>query len=419
MQLMFSAYEIMVAARYLRARRTDGFISVIAWFSLIGIALGVATLIIVMSVMNGFRQELLQRVLGINGHITVQSTSATGGIMQYEDIMLRIRKDSEVTQAFPLVEGQVMAVGNGQTRGAILQGMRQQDIKAYHIIANNIVLGSLKKFEERRNVVLGERLAHALGVTVGDDVSFVSAKGRSTVVGSIPRSSSFRVIALFNIGMFEYDSSIALASLSQAQSYFLLPGQVSKIKIFIGNPDLAEKHSGTIRSLLDGEANAFSWQQAHSHFFSALKVERNVMFLILTLIILVAAFNIISSLIMLVNDKGKSIAIMRTIGATRGMITRIFLLTGSAVGALGTFLGVVLGLTFSINIDLIRSWIEQLSGTELWSPEIRFLSQLPAIVDPSEVVSIVLMSLSLSLLATLYPAWRAARLDPVDALRYE
>ena len=416
---MFSTYEIMVAARYLRARRTDGFISVIAWFSLIGIALGVATLIIVMSVMNGFRQELLQRVLGINGHITVQSTSAAGGIMQYEDIVLRIRKNSEVTQAFPLVEGQVMAVGNGQTRGAILQGMRQQDIEAYHIIANNVVLGSLKDFEERRNVVLGERLAHALGVTIGDDVSFVSAIGRSTVVGSIPRSSSFRVIALFNIGMFEYDSSIALTSLSLAQSYFLLPGQVSKIKIFIGNPDLAEKHSGTIRSLLDGEASAFSWQQAHSHFFSALKVERNVMFLILTLIILVAAFNIISSLIMLVNDKGKSIAIMRTIGATRGMITRIFLLTGSAVGALGTFLGVVLGLTFSINIDLIRSWIEQLSGTELWSPEIRFLSQLPAIVDPSEVVSIVLMSLSLSLLATLYPAWRAARLDPVDALRYE
>ena len=419
MRLIFSTYELMVAGRYLRSRRTEGFISVIAWFSLIGIALGVATLIIVMSVMNGFRQELLQRVLGINGHITVQSTSATTGITPYEDIMLRLRKNSEVNQVFPLVEGQVMAVANGRTRAAIFQGMRQLDLESYHIIANNIILGSLKDFEERGNVVLGERLAHALGVTIGDDISFVSAKGRSTVVGSIPRSSSFRVIALFNIGMFEYDSSIALVSLSQAQSYFLLPGQVTKIKIFIADPDLAEKLNGSIRQVLDSRANAFSWQQSHSQFFSALKVERNVMFLILTLIILVAAFNIVSSLIMLVNDKGKSIAIMRTIGATRGMITRIFLLTGSAVGVLGTFVGVVLGLTFSMNIDLIRRWIEKLSGTELWSPEIRFLSQLPAIVDPSEVISIVLMSLGLSLLATLYPSWRAARLEPVDALRYE
>ena len=419
MRLMFSTYEIMVAARYLRARRTDGFISVIAWFSLIGIALGVATLIIVMSVMNGFRQELLQRVLGINGHITVQSPSATGGIMQYEDIMLRIRKNSEVTQAFPLVEGQVMAVGNGQTRGAILQGMRQQDIEAYHIIANNVVLGSLKNFKERRNVVLGERLAHALGVTIGDDVSFVSAIGRSTVVGSIPRSSSFRVIALFNIGMFEYDSSIALTSLSLAQSYFLLPGQVSKIKIFIGNPDVAEKHSGTIRSLLDGEASAFSWQQAHSHFFSALKVERNVMFIILTLIIVVAAFNIISGLTILVKNKTKDIALLRTIGVSRKSIVKIFFLTGFAIGFFATLTGVVLGVLFSFYVEEIRELLTYLFNIQLFPEEIYFLSKMPSEIKIESILVISGFALIITIFASLFPSLAAAKLDPIKALKYE
>ncbi len=416
---MFSAFEVMVAGRYLRARRREGFISVIAWFSLIGIALGVATLIIVLSVMNGFRQELLDRILGMNGHITVESNRNHHAISEYDQIVVQLKQVDGVVQVVPIIEGQVMATANGRAQGTIVRGIGKQELNAYQIVADNIVSGNLDAFQEGGGVVLGERLAQALGVKVGDSVTLISPRGRSTVIGAVPRSSAYPVIALFNIGMYQYDSSIAFMPITQAQLYFMLPDKVSKLKIFVDNPDHATEISTVLKDLIQDQMGVFTWKQSHAHFFNALQVERNVMFLILTLIILVAAFNIVSSLIMLVNDKSKSIAIMRTIGATRGMIMRIFFLTGSAVGVIGTIAGVALGLGFAKNIDAIRQGLEQLSGTELWSPEIRFLSQLPAIVDAGEVTTVILMSLGLSLLATLYPSWRAARLDPVDALRYE
>ena len=418
---MFSIYEIMIAGRYLRSRRTEGFISVIAWFSLIGISLGVATLIIVMSVMNGFRQELLDRVLGMGGHVTVSSATQVEGFATFDNIIGQLKelKHRDIIDIFPVLDGQVMAVSGQHSRGIMLLGMRERDLANYNLIASNLVAGSLDSFEEDATVVLGDRLARALGIGIGDHVTLLSARGPATVLGTVPRSATFRVVALFNIGMFEYDVNIAFTRLEQAQLFFLTQQQVNKIKIFLENPDDTSKFIDSVKTILPPHISIFSWRDTHSHFFSALKVERNVMFLILTMIILVAAFNIISSLIMLVNDKGKSIAIMRTIGATRGMIMRIFLLTGSAIGIVGTLIGVAVGLAFSIHIDLIRKWLEQFSGTELWSPEIRFLSQLPAIVDPTEVIMIVLMSLILSLLATLYPSWKASKVDPVDALRYE
>ena len=409
----------MVACRYLRARRREGFISVIAWFSLIGIGLGVATLIIVLSVMNGFRQELFDRILGMNGHITVQSHRNQDGISEYEQIMSQLTQVHGVVQVVPIIEGQVMATANGQAQGAIVRGISQQELNEYQIVADNIVSGNLDAFQGDGGVVLGERLAQALNVKIGDNVTLISPRGRSTVMGTVPRTRAYPVIALFNIGMYEYDSSIAFMPITQAQLYFMLPDKVSKLKIFIDNPDQVASIGTVLMDLIKDQARIFTWKQSHSHFFNALQAERNVMFLILTLIILVAAFNIVSSLIMLVNDKGKSIAIMRTIGATRGMIMRIFFLTGSAVGVIGTIGGVALGLGFAKNIDAIRRGLEQLSGTELWSPEIRFLSQLPAIVDAGEVTTVIIMSLALSFLATLYPSWRAARLDPVDVLRYE
>mgnify|MGYP001967733078 CR=1 FL=1 len=419
MTLKFATFEIMVAGRYLRARRREGFISVIAWFSLIGIALGVATLIIVLSVMNGFRQELLDRILGMNGHITVQSTENREGISKYLEIVSQFEQAHGVKRVIPIIEGQVMATANGKARGAIVRGISKKELSNYQIISDNIVSGALDRFQDEAGMVLGERLAQALQVNVGDSVTLLSPKGRSTALGTVPRSRAYPILALFNVGMFEYDSSIAFMSIDQAQLYFMLPGKVSKLKIFVDDPDEVTRVKQDLRGLIQDQIGVVTWKQSHSHFFNALQVERNVMFLILTLIILVAAFNIISSLIMLVTDKTKSIAIMRTIGATRGTIMRIFFLTGSAVGVIGTLMGVALGLGFAKNIDAIRRALERLSGTELWSPEIRFLSELPAIVDMGEVTTVIVMSLGLTLVATIYPSWRAARVDPVEALRYE
>ena len=409
----------MVAWRYLRARRREGFISVIAWFSLIGIALGVATLIIVLSVMNGFRQELLDRILGMNGHITVQSTVALEGISEYGEIVPKFEKAEGVKRVIPLIEGQVMATANGKARGTIIRGVSKKELSSYRIVAENIVSGTLDHFQNEAGIILGERLAQALQVNVGDSVTLLSPRGRNTVLGTVPRSRAYPIVALFNVGMFEYDSSIAFMPIDQAQLFFMLPDRVSKLKIFVDDPDEVTAVKQILRGPIQGQIGIITWKESHSHFFYALQVERNVMFLILTLIILVAAFNIISSLIMLVNDKSKSIAIMRTIGATRSSIMRIFLLTGSAVGVIGTLAGVSLGLGFAMNIDAIRRALERLSGTELWSPEIRFLSELPAIVDMGEVTTVIVMSLGLTLIATIYPSWRAARIDPVEALRYE
>ncbi len=406
----------MVAMRYLRARRQEGFISVIAWFSLIGIALGVATLIIVMSVMNGFRQELLTRILGLNGHLSIygQNYELTG----YDPLAEKARKIADVVAVTPIVEGQVMATARGVAKGAVVRGIRHRDLVRRALVAENIHSGSLAEFKDDR-VLIGNRLASRLGLVVGDQITLISPKGNVTAFGTVPRMRAYRLAGTFEVGMHEYDSSFIFMPLKTAQVYFRLPGAVTNLEIFIDDPDHARQVGRKIMAATGGKGRIHDWQQANSSFFNAIQVERNVMFLILTLIIVVAAFNIISSMIMLVKDKGKDIAILRTMGATQGMIMRIFFLSGASVGIIGTIAGFGLGLAFTDNIETIRQWIQTLTGSELFAAEIYFLSQLPAVVDPKEVMVVVLMGLGLSFLATLYPSWRAARLDPAEALRYE
>ena len=413
---MFGSLEWSIAARYLRSRRREGFISIIAWFSLIGIALGVATLIIVMSVMNGFRTELLDRVLGLNGHMVAHGLDRR--LTRFDPLAEALRTIDGVSQAAPLIEGQVMATANQQASGALVRGMWAKDLRARAIIADNLQSGSLDNFKGRNNVVVGHRLAVKLGLRAGDSITLVSPQGTATAFGTVPRMKSYRIAATFLVGMYEYDSTFIYMPLPAAQVFFRLKDAVNGVEMFLDDPDDVHRLRGAVRAL-PGVARVVDWQQVNSHFFQALQVERNVMFLILTLIILIAAFNIVSSLIMLVNDKGKAIAILRTMGASRGMIMRIFLISGTSIGVIGTLTGFAIGVAFCANIDSIRGWLEGLTGTELWSPEIRFLSRIPAEVNNAEVVSVVLMALALSFLATLYPAWRATRIDPVEALRYE
>ena len=414
--MIFSRFERTVAFRYLRPRG-QGFISVIAWFSLLGIALGVATLIIVMSVMNGFRAELLGRVLGVNGHLTVMSMEG-GPIQDYVGLAERLRAIKGVASATPLVEGQVLVTANNAATGALVRGMRPDDFRNRSVIASKITAGTLTDFEGD-SVIIGDRLAKRLAVKAGGVVTLVSPQGNATAFGTAPRLKSYRIAAIFNVGMYEYDSAFVYMPLEAAQLFFRVPEAATAVEVMVEN---AERVSEVRRPMLAVTGTAyriFDWRQANASFFNALQVERNVMFLILTLIILVAAFNIISSLIMLVKEKGRAIAILRTMGATRGMIMRIFFLTGASVGVAGTFGGLLLGLVFCDNIESIRRALEALTQRQLFAPEIYFLSQLPAKVDPTEVVAVVLMALGLSLCATIYPSWSAARLDPVEALRNE
>ena len=414
---MFSFFEWMMALRYLRARRQEGFISVIAWFSLLGIALGVATLIIVMAVMNGFRQELLTRILGINGHLSVYGQ--TSQIRNFDPIAERIAKVDGVRAVIPLIEGQVMVTARGVAQGAAVRGILAEDLKRRKIISDNIKSGSLDAFHGQSSIVTGQRLAGKMGVSIGDKITLISPKGNATAFGTVPRMRAYTVAATFQVGMYEYDSSLIFMPLPAAQVFFKHPNAISNLEVFVDDPDDAVAIGREVSKALKGRARIHDWQRVNASFFNAIQVERNVMFLILTLIILVAAFNIISSLIMLVKDKGRDIAILRTMGAPRGTIMRIFFIAGASVGTLGTLAGFGLGLAFTKNIESIRQWIQGLTGTDLFAAEIYFLSQLPAVVDPGEVVAVVLMGLGLSFLATLYPAWRAAKIDPAEALRYE
>jgi lipoprotein-releasing system permease protein len=416
---MFSPFERAVAFRYLRARKGERFVSVIAIFSLVGIALGVATLIIVMSVMNGFRQELLGRILGLNGHLGVYGLERS--LTDYDAVAGRIRGVPGVVSATPIVEGQVLLTSEqGGASGGLARGVRPADLRARGLVAQNITLGSLERFEGDDAIVIGTRLAQRMRITVGDKITLVSPQGRTTVFGTVPRVRAYTVVALFQVGMHEYDSTFVFLPLDAAQTFFQTGDAATQVEVFVEDPTAVRTVTRGIRSALEGAPiRILDWQDSNSSFFAAVQVERNVMFLILTLIILVAAFNIISSLIMLVKDKGRDIAILRTMGATSGSILRIFLLCGASIGVAGTLIGFLLGIVFCANIEGIRQAIQALSGTELFSPEVYFLSRLPAVVDWREVAQVVGMGLGLSLLATIYPSWRAAKTDPVEALRNE
>ena len=416
--MIFGAFERMIALRYLRARREEGFVSVIVGFSFAGIALGVATLIIVMSVMNGFRSELMQRILGLNGHLGIYDPGGRP-LSDFETLAEKIGRLEGVLRAIPTVEGQALATANGVASGAVVRGVRADDIRARATIADNIRAGTLDGFRGRGNVIVGTGFARKFGLSPGDRIRLISPQTDATAFGSVPRSRRFTIAAVFEVGMYEYDSAFVFMPLEAAQVYFRTGTGVTSLEVFLDDPARVGAIKPEIETAAGRRMRLLDWQQANASFFNAIKVERNVMFLILTLIILVAAFNIISGLIMLVKDKGRDIAILRTMGATRGMVMRIFLLAGAAVGVVGTAAGFVLGLAFADNIETIRQWLQGLTDTELFAAEIYFLSQLPSVVHAEDVVGVVAMSLGLSFLATLYPAWRAARLDPVEALRYE
>ena len=413
----FSRFEWMLSLRYLRARRKEGFISVIAGFSFIGILLGVATLIIVMAVMNGFRQELLEKILGLNGHLLVQPLDAP--LTDFEAVAERISKIPGIRLAAPVVEGQALASSPFGSSGVLVRGWRAADLRKLPSIADNLKQGTLAGFDEGQGVLIGRRLADQLTVHAGENVTLVAPRGAVTPMGTMPRIKTYKVAGVFEIGMSEYDLGFLFMPLTEAQAYFNRSGDVTAIEVYVDSPDQVDYYRKRISEVAGRPIFIIDWRQRNATFFNALQVERNVMFLILTLIVLVAALNIVSGLIMLVKDKGPDIAIMRTMGATQGAIMRIFLITGASIGVVGTLVGLLAGVAICRNIEAIRQFLSWLTSTELFPPTLYFLSRLPADMDLTETTAVVVMALALSLLATLYPSWRAARLDPVEALRYE
>ena len=413
----FSAFEWMLALRYLRARRKEGFISVIAGFSFIGIMLGVATLIIVLSVMNGFRNELFDKILGLNGHVVIHSIN--GQFTDFDGVAERLRNVDGVKHVLPLIEGQVMISTTSLANGALVRGLREEDLKSLGAISDNIRFGGLDGFDGPPEVVIGSRMANDMQVNVGDKLTLTAPRGASTPFGKVPRVKGYNVKAIFEMGMSEYDSSIVFMPLNEAQRYFNRPEMVSVLEVVVDDPDKVGEMRADILKAGGPTIYVSDWRQRNASLFSALQVERNVMFLILTLIVLVAALNIVSGLIMLVKDKSADIAILRTMGAAKGSVMRVFFITGASIGVVGSLAGFILGVLVCANIEYIRQIIAYVTNTDLFAPELYYLSRLPAEMDPTEVIAVLVMALTLSVLATLYPAWRASRLDPVEALRYE
>lgn len=411
---MLSRFERTVAWRYLRPGGRQGFASVVVGFSLLGILIGVATLIIVMSVMNGFRTELLGRILGLNGHIHVYA--AQGDFIAFDDAIDVLRGLDGITSAVPIAEGQALANVNRASGGVLIRGMRQEDLATIPLLSSSIVSGSLDLMHGDV-VAIGERLAFRMRLKIGDSLTLVSPRGAATAFGTLPRAKSYRVVAIFDVGMYEYDNGFVFMPFDRAQRFLGLRDRATNIEVRLNDPFSSERVGDRIRRAVPEAGRVFDWRQSNASFFAAVEVERNVMFLILTLIILVADFNIITGMVMLVKDKTRDIAILRTMGASQGAVLRIFLFAGTAIGLIGTGFGVLIGVSFVQNIDEIRLFLEGLTGASLWQAEIRFLSRVPAELDWTQVGGIGAMALGLAFLATIYPAWRAARLDPVKALR--
>jgi lipoprotein-releasing system permease protein len=413
----FAPFEWMLSLRYLRSRRREGFISFIAAISFLSLTIGVAALIIVMAVMNGFRKELLDKILGLNGHMLLQPIDSP--LNDWDVVTMRVSQVPGVRLAAPMVEGQALASSPYNASGVLVRGIRGGDFAKLGSIASNIRSGTLEGFDEAQGVVIGRRLAEQLSLQVGDNLTLVSPRGAVTPMGMTPRIKPYRVVAIFEIGMSEYDATFVFMPLAEAQAYFNRPGDVTAIEIYVDNPDRVLAFRKPISDAAQRPTYVIDWRQRNASFFGALQVERNVMFMILTLIVLVAALSILSALIMLVKDKTQNIAILRTMGATQGAVMRVFLITGTAIGVVGTLTGFVVGTVFCANIENLRQFLSWLTNTEIFPKEFYFLSRLPAEMDVGETAAVVILALTLSFLATLYPSWRAARLDPVEALRSE
>jgi lipoprotein-releasing system permease protein len=416
--MILNRYERMLARRYLLPGKGEGFIFLVATISLIAVALGVAALIIVMSVMNGFRAELFDKIVGLNGHAVVRGYD--GRLPDWQQIVATAKKTPGVTSALPLIETPLMATANGRFEGVLVRGMRVDDIRSNKTISSNVLAGDLRSITPGSNrVALGSALAEQLGAYPGSQITLWNPEGRSTVVGTVPREVTYTVGAIFRIGVEDYDKIYVVMPMQDAQQLLLMGDQVGMIEIQTSDPDKVEQIVAPLRSLMRGKGDIMDWRQMNSALFQALEVERIAMFIVLSLIVLVAVFNILSSLIMLVRAKMRDIAILRTMGASRRGMMKVFVTVGVTIGSLGIVLGIVLGAVFLYFRQDVVDGIQAVTGANLWDPSVRMLTDLPSRTDPFEVTAIVLIALILSFLATLYPAYKAASTDPVQVLRYE
>jgi lipoprotein-releasing system permease protein len=416
--MILNRYERMIAKRYLLPGKGEGFIFLVAGISLMAVALGVAALIIVMSVMNGFRGELFDKIVGLNGHAVIQGYD--GRLSNWQQISAAARKTPGVTSALPLIEQPLMASANGRVEGVLVRGMRLEDLRSNQVISANIQSGNLAAIQPGSGrVAIGSRLAELLGAFPGSEIALISPEGRSTVVGTVPRIVSYTVGAIFEVGVYDYDKAFVIMPMEDAQTLLMMGDQVGMIEVQSNDPDRVDQILAPLEPVVRGHAVIRDWRQMNSALFEALEIERIAMFVVLSLIVLVAVFNILSSLIMLVRAKTRDIAILRTMGASRKGMMKVFVTVGVIIGSLGIILGLILGAIFLFFRQGVVDAIQLMTGQNLWDPSVRFLSELPSKTDPFEVTAIVLIALILSFLATLYPAWKAASTDPVQVLRYE
>jgi lipoprotein-releasing system permease protein len=417
---MFGPFERAVAGRYLRARRGERFVSIIAIFSLIGIALGVATLIVVTSVMSGFQTELETRILGVNGHITIEAY-AGDKIDNYQPLLTDIRAIPGIVSALPVVDGQALLTTNrGGSRGGLVRGMTLNDLRMLHPVSDHIVAGNLNNFSGDDAIVIGIGLAQSYQLHIGDSLTIISPHGAATAFGTVPRIRAYKVVAVFDAGLYDYNNSILFMPLPAAQVFFQKPDAITGIEIRVTNPDNVEALIPPLQKVVgDRKVWLRDWRHANDTIIGVLQVQKDTMFIVLGMIILVAAFNVISSLIMMVKDKARDIAVLRTLGAERLAVLRIFLMCGAFVGVTGTFIGTIIGIIFCRNIVAIQHFVEHVTGGQVFDSSVFMLTSLPNTIDWGDVARVVALGLVLSLLATLWPSWRAARTDPVEALRHE